>query len=58
MEKRKRKKEMKNLVGGLFTIMWILGVVIAKGFWSTLFAIIIPFWSWYLTVEFIFFKYL
>lgn len=30
---------------------WIAGVVIAKGFWSTLFAIYIPPYAWYLFVE-------
>lgn len=29
---------------------WIAGFVIAKGFWSTLFAII-PFWAGYLLIE-------
>jgi hypothetical protein len=30
---------------------WIAGVVIAKGFWSTLFAIYIPPYAWYLLME-------
>lgn len=30
---------------------WIAGVVMANGFWSTLLAVIFPFWSWYLVVE-------
>ena len=33
-------------------VPWVVGVVIAKGFWSTFFAVIMPFWSWYLTAEF------
>ena len=32
-------------------VVWIAGIVIAKGFWSTLFAVIILFWAWYLAVE-------
>lgn len=32
-------------------IPWIIGIVLAEGFWSTLFAFIIPFWAWYLTAE-------
>jgi hypothetical protein len=32
-------------------VLWIAGVVVAKGFWSTLFAIFIPFWAFYLIVE-------
>lgn len=30
---------------------WVIGVVLAKGFWSTLFAFFIPFWAWYLLAE-------
>jgi len=46
---------MKEIAGAfvsmtlLFT--WIAGVVIAKGFWWTVFSIFIPFVSWYLVVE-------
>ena len=32
-------------------IAWLTGIVIAKGFWSTLFAIAIPFYAWYLVIE-------
>lgn len=32
-------------------VMWISGVILAKGFWSTLFAFCIPFWAWYLVLE-------
>ena len=35
----------------IILIGWIAGVVLAKGFWSTLFALCIPFWAWYLVVE-------
>lgn len=41
----------KTLVMGIFSIPWVIGVVLAKGFWSTLFAFFIPFWAWYLTAE-------
>lgn len=45
---------MKN-VGDLFVFFIILltvaGWVVAKGFWSTLFALCIPPYAWYLTVE-------
>lgn len=35
------------------TIMtaWICGIVLAKGFWSTLFAVFAPPWAWYLFAE-------
>lgn len=39
---------MKEIVGG---IAWIAGIILAKGFWSTLFAVILPPWGWYLIVE-------
>ena len=41
---------MKHIVYLFFTLMWISGLVIAKGFWSTLFAIF-PLWAYYLVVE-------
>jgi hypothetical protein len=42
---------MRYIVNFVILIGWISGVVIAKGFWSTLFAVFIPFWAWYLVVE-------
>lgn len=35
----------------LFLIPWTAGVVLAKGFWSTLFAVIFFPWAFYLVVE-------
>jgi len=35
----------------MIMITWISGIVIAKGFWSVTFAIIIPFYAWYLVIE-------
>lgn len=32
-------------------LIWLCGVVLAKGFWSTLGAVVIPFWAFYLVVE-------
>lgn len=37
----------------MFFILWILGFVIAKGFWSTL-ACLFPFYAFYLDIEFFF----
>jgi hypothetical protein len=34
----------------IFLFLWIMGFVVAKGFWSTLFCII-PFWALYLSIE-------
>jgi len=30
---------------------WIVGIVLAKGFWSTVIAVLIPLWAWYLVAE-------
>ena len=49
---------MKNLVYLLFIIIWMSGIVIASGFWSTFFSIIFPFWAFYLFMEVILVKYL
>jgi hypothetical protein len=35
----------------LFAAVWIMGMVLAQGFWSTVFAIFIPFWSWFLVAK-------
>jgi len=42
---------MKYLINFLAVIYWIAGIVIAKGFWSTFFAIIFPLWAYYLLLE-------
>ena len=48
---------MKTLINFILAVMWICGIVIVKGFWSTLFAVIIPPYSWYLVVEHFLIKY-
>ena len=40
---------------GIFS--WIAGIVLAQGGWSTFFAIVMPFWAWYLLVEKIILKF-
>jgi len=43
---------MKHVVKLIWIIIWIAGIVIAKGFWSTTFAIITGgLWSLYLVLE-------
>lgn len=32
-------------------LVWIAGIVLAHGFWSTLFAVFMPLWALYLVVE-------
>jgi hypothetical protein len=36
----------------ILIVVWIFGVILAKGAMSTFFAFIMPFWGWYLAVEF------
>lgn len=42
---------MKSLGNVVALIMWIAGWIIAQGFWSTFFAVIIPLWGYYLVVR-------
>lgn len=37
--------------GAIGGAMWIGGWILAKGFWSTLVAVIFPPWGWYIVVE-------
>ena len=32
-------------------VPWIIGIVLAQGFWSTVFSITVPPYAWYLTTE-------
>lgn len=42
---------MKDLKALVYLSFWVAGMVLAKGFWSTLFAICLPPWGWYLIAE-------
>ena len=42
---------MTTLTSTFLTILWLLGIIIAKGFWSTFFAVIMPIYGWYLILE-------
>lgn len=42
---------MKYIAQFCFALMWISGIVLAKGFWSTFFAIFFAPWGWYLFAE-------
>jgi len=43
---------MNNLFQFLWVVIWVSGMVIAKGFWSTLFAFMTGgLWSLYLVIE-------
>ena len=43
--------KLNNLYAFIMIILWTAGAVLAKGFWLTLLAIFIPFYSWYLIIE-------
>jgi hypothetical protein len=49
---------MKYLIELIGILGWLVGIVLAKGFWSTLFAVLIPLWGIYLTIEHLVLKYL
>lgn len=49
---------MKTLVSAVFVALWFVGMVLAKGLWSTFFAIVFPFWGYYLVAEHFVTKYL
>lgn len=42
---------MSSFLSFIFFLIWMAGIVLAKGFWSTLAAFLIPFWAYYLVVE-------
>jgi len=43
---------MKQFTNLIFILLWVMGFVLAKGLWSTVFCII-PFWAFYLDIEFL-----
>lgn len=49
---------MNRLANIILLFTWIAGIVIAQGFWSTFFAIIVPLWSYYLVIARIVERYL
>jgi hypothetical protein len=48
---------MSYVISFLLLIGWLVGLVLAQGFWSTFFALIFPLWGYYLVVEHIVIKY-
>jgi hypothetical protein len=42
---------MKDVVYLAIIIIWVAGIVIAKGFWTTTFAILLAPFSFYLVIE-------
>lgn len=48
---------MKDIASLIGVTIWVSGWIIANGFWSTFFAVVIPFYSWYLVIEHFLIKY-
>ena len=46
---------MKSLFDSLVALVvlatWMAGIVLAKGFWLTVLAVVCPFYAWYLLAE-------
>lgn len=52
MSTTSEKESISSLVSFLWLLIWISGVILAKGFWSTTFAMTtVGFWSAYLVLE-------
>ena len=49
---------MHSIVSLIVFLGWLAGIALAKGFWSTLIAIIFPLWAYYLLVEHLVNKFL
>jgi len=43
---------MKDIARLITVLLWVMGFVVAKGTWSTIFCIV-PFWAFYLDIEFL-----
>lgn len=41
---------MKSIGGVIAAIIWIMGIVLTKGFWWTTLAVFFPFYAWYITI--------
>lgn len=45
-------KHLTEMIGSAIVVVsWIAGVVLARGFWSTVSAVFFPPYAWYLLVE-------
>lgn len=42
---------MKSLGAIAGTAVWVAGIILAKGFWATLGAVLLPFVAWYIVVK-------
>ena len=49
---------MQHVMTFALLLIWVAGVVLAKGFWFTVLSIVVPFYSLYLVVEQVMLKWL
>jgi hypothetical protein len=42
---------MGKSLGVISTFMWVAGIVLAKGFWWTTFAVLVPLYGWIKVVQ-------
>jgi hypothetical protein len=56
--KIKEKSKSNSFTALILLFTWIAGFVIAKGFWSSLLALVFPIWAWYLFIEVLIHKFL
>lgn len=54
-EDEDNKSFVEFLVIVTIVIPWLMGVVLAKGYWGTFFSIVFPPYAWYLTTEYLMF---
>jgi hypothetical protein len=45
---------MKDVTIGAALLFWLMGVLVAKGFWSTIGAMYFAWYAWYLCLESVF----
>lgn len=48
---KKERSAMEWIIKLGLIVGWISGIVIAKGFWSTLFSVLVVPYAWYLVIE-------
>jgi len=42
---------VRYIIKFLILVLWVMGIVIASGFWSTTAALFFPFWAFYLSIQ-------
>lgn len=45
------QKVIELVFSAVVVVLWLAGIVLAKGFWSTFFSVLIAPYGWYLVVE-------